>query len=140
MTCQVSARRFAEFFNRAPDVLRFASLGTTEQGESGTQFRVDYIKPRGAIGFYHPDWVAVQKADDQEVNWIIETKGRVWEGTRAKDEAIGSWCRRVSEQTSEQWRYIRINQKDVDLSNAVSLAALVDGLQKRVPNIFNAGG
>jgi type III restriction enzyme len=88
-------RRFAQFLDRAPDVIRFASLGTTEQGESGTQFRVDYIKPSGAIGFYHPDWVVVQKADKGHVNWIIETKGRVWEGTAAKDEAIQIWCDRL---------------------------------------------
>ena len=84
-------RRFAEFLDKkATDVLRFASLGTTEQGESGTQFRVDYLKPSGAIGFYHPDWVVVQKTKAGEVNWIIETKGRVWEGTTAKDEALES--------------------------------------------------
>ena len=70
-------RLFAEFLDsKATDVLRFASLGTTEQGESGTQFRVDYLKPSGAIGFYHPDWVVVQKTKQGEVNWIIETKGR----------------------------------------------------------------
>ena len=126
------------FLTQAADVLRFASLGTTEQGESGTQFRVDYIKPSGAIGFYHPDWVAVQEAEGKEVNWIIETKGRVWEGTRAKDEAIGSWCRRVSEQTGELWRYIRINQKDVNLVKAVFLSELIGGLQRPVPNIFKA--
>lgn len=44
-------RRFAQFLNAAKDVLRFSSLGTTEQGESGTEFRVDYLKPSGAIGF-----------------------------------------------------------------------------------------
>jgi hypothetical protein len=65
------------------------------------------------------------------VNWIIETKGRVWEGTRAKDEAILSWCRRVSEVTGDHWRYIRINQKDVDLSKAFSLAALMIRIQKK---------
>ena len=129
-------RRFAEFLDRAPDVLRFAALGTTEQGESGTLFRVDYIKPSGAIGFYHPDWVAMQKADDQEVNWIIETKGRVWEGTRAKDEAIGSWCRRVSEQTGELWQYVRINQADVDLAKSASLAVLLAGIQRPASTIF----
>lgn len=67
---------FARFLEGCPDIVRFASLGTTEQ-ESGTRFRVDYLKPSGAIGFYHPDWVAVQKADRGEVNWIIEAKGRV---------------------------------------------------------------
>lgn len=72
-------RRFAKFLSGAADVLRFASLGTTEQGDSATRFRVDYLKPAGAIGFYHPDWVVVQKDAKGEVNWIIETKGRVWE-------------------------------------------------------------
>jgi hypothetical protein len=48
-------RRFAQFPDQAPDVLRFASLGTTEQAESWTQFRMDYLKPSGAIGFYYPD-------------------------------------------------------------------------------------
>ena len=64
-------REFAHFLDDdATDVLRFASLGTTEQGESGSQFRVDYLKPGGAIGFYHPDWVVVQKTEAGEVNWI----------------------------------------------------------------------
>lgn len=105
-------RKFAQFLDVAPDVLRFASLGTTEQGESGTQFRVDYLKPSGAIGFYHPDWVAVENTDDGEVNWILETKGRVWEGTEAKDAAIHDWCRRISEETGQAWRYARINQPE----------------------------
>jgi type III restriction enzyme len=108
-------RRFAEFLDKAGDVLRFASLGTTEQGESGTQFRVDYLKPSGAIGFYHPDWVVVQKMGSDEVNWIIETKGRVWEGTAAKDDAITDWCNRISEVTGAPWRFVRINQTAFDV-------------------------
>jgi len=107
-------RRFAEFLDQAEDVLRFAALGTTEQGESGTQFRVDYLKPSGAIGFYYPDWVVVQHAEGGEVNWIIETKGRVWEGTAAKDKAIEEWCARVSDSTGKTWRYIRINQTEFE--------------------------
>ena len=104
-------RRFAEFLDKAGDVLRFAALGTTEQGASGTSFRVDYLKPSGAIGFYYPDWVAVQRdTEGQEVNWIIETKGREWEGTREKDEAMQEWCRRVSGATGNPWHYIRVNQ------------------------------
>ena len=108
-------RRFAEFLdNKATDVLRFAALGTTEQGESGTQFRVDYLKPSGAIGFYHPDWVVVQKTKTGEVNWIIETKGRVWEGTSAKDDAICDWCERVTNKLGGIWKYRRINQSEYE--------------------------
>ena len=119
-------RRFAEFLDKkASDVLRFASLGTTEQGESGSQFRVDYLKPSGAIGFYHPDWVVVQKTESGEVNWIIETKGRVWEGTEAKDQALKTWCERISAVTGAAWRYVRINQTDFDSQAANLLQDLI---------------
>ena len=106
-------RRFAEFLDNADDVLRFAALGTTEQGASGTSFRVDYPKPSGAIGFYYPDWVAVQRdTEGEEVNWIIETKGREWDGAREKDAAMQEWCRRVSGATGNPWHYIRVNQTE----------------------------
>jgi len=118
-------RRFAEFLDCAPDVLRFASLGTTEQGESGTRFRVDYLKQSGAIGFYHPDWVVVQQTVEGEANWIIETKGRLWEGTSAKDEAIRSWCQRITEATGTDWRYVRVNQTEFDRHKPTMLADIV---------------
>jgi type III restriction enzyme len=118
-------RRFAEFLDkRATDVLRFASLGTTEQGDSGTQFRVDYLKPSGARGFYHPDWVVVQNTADGEVNWIIETKGRRWEGTSDKDEAAKHWCAHVSSATGAAWRYVRVDQIRFDSLKPVSLSQL----------------
>jgi type III restriction enzyme len=118
-------RRFAEFLDRkATDVVRFAALGTTEQGESVTPFRVDYLKPSGAIGFYHPDWVVVQKTTAGEVNWIIETKGRVWESTTAKDEAIRDWCERITEATGSSWSYARVDQLDFDSRKATALSDL----------------
>jgi len=127
-------RQFAEFLDQAPDVLRFASLGTTEQGESGTQFRVDYLKPSGAIGFYHPDWVAVQATGAGEVNWIIETKGRVWGDTAAKDAALKSWCERVGKMTGATWRYVRINQTDFRTRKAIRLGDLVDSEHDETAN------
>ncbi len=118
-------RRFAEFLDkRAKDVVRFAALGVTEQGTSGTQFRIDYLKPSGAIGFYHPDWVVVQKSGTSEVNWVIETKGRVWEGTEIKDAAMKNWCERVTAATGAAWRYVRINQTDFDAQEARGLSDL----------------
>ncbi len=118
-------REFAEFLDRAVDVARFAALGTTEQGDAGTQFKVDYLKLSGAIGFYHPDWVVVQVTDVGEVNWIIETKGRVWEGTEQKDRAMKNWCDQVSHITKQHWRYARVNQSDFDQSMAETLSDLV---------------
>ncbi len=127
-------RRFAEFLDQAPDVLRFASLGTTEQGDSATRFRVDYLKPSGAIGFYHPDWAAVQQTPSGEVNWIIETKGRVWESTPAKDAAMAHWCEQVTALSGTPWRYARVNQVVFEAGQPAALADLTEGLP------FSAGG
>jgi type III restriction enzyme len=114
-------RRFAQLLDTASDVLRFASLGTTEQGDFGTQFRIDYLKPSGALGFYYPDWVAVQITEQGEVNWIIETKGRLWEGTEAKDAAMRDWCARISQQRDERWEYARVDQSTYDARKPNSL-------------------
>jgi type III restriction enzyme len=105
-------RKFAVFLDKAKDIKRFAALGTTEQGDSNTAFRVDYLKPTGAIGFYYPDWVAVQKNGETEVHWIIETKGRVFDTdqVKAKDAAIEDWCARITTETGITWQYLRVNQ------------------------------
>ncbi len=86
---------------------------------------MDYLKPSGAIGFYHPDWAAVQKIGEGETNWIIETKGRVWEGTAAKDEAIQDWCLRITEATGSLWRYARIDQSVFDRHKPATLAEAI---------------
>lgn len=108
-------KSFARFLHAAADVERFAALGTTEQ-DSAAVFKVDYLKPSGAIGFYHPDFVVVERAAEgpggsEGTNWIVETKGRVWEDTEAKDRAIERWCELVSAETGQRWRYARVNQK-----------------------------
>ena len=123
-------RQFAVFLDGASDVARFASLGTTEQGDSGTQFRIDYIKESGAIGFYHPDWAVIQNTEKGEINWIIETKGRVWEGTEAKDAAMSEWCRRLAAEHGYEWYYVRINQTQFDSTTAKSLSELLQGAPK----------
>ena len=113
-------------------MLRFASLGTTEQGDSKSRFRVDYLKASGAIGYYHPDWVVVQKTPKGEVNWIIETKGRVWEGTELKDEAIRLWCDRITERTKQLWKFARVDQSKFDVKKAATLAEAVSEAKGQV--------
>ncbi len=102
------------------DIPRFASLGATER-KSGTRFKVDYLKASGAIGHtILPASPSKKKVDGGEVNWIIETKGRGWEDTLAKDAAISDWCRKVSDQTGNRWRYIRVNQSEFGKGNQFS--------------------
>jgi type III restriction enzyme len=86
---------------------------------------VDYLKPSGAIGFYHPDWVVVQHVGKDEVKWIIETKGRVWEGTSAKDDSIRDWCDRISDNTGRIWRYVRVNQTVFDAAHPSMMVDLI---------------
>jgi type III restriction enzyme len=66
----------------------------------------------------------VQSTPSGEVNWIIETKGRKWEGTTAKDEAIEHWCARISTATGAAWSYVRVDQIRFDSLKPVSLAQL----------------
>jgi hypothetical protein len=68
----------------------------------------------------------VQKTKAGEVNWIIETKGRVWKDTPAKDEAMRAWCDRIRAKTGTVWRYQRINQSDFDRRSPKRLADLTD--------------
>ena len=134
-------RRFAQLLDTASDVLRFASLGTTEQGDFGTQFRIDYLKPSGALGFYYPDWVAVQITEQGEVNWIIETKGRLWEGTEAKDAAMRDWCARISQQRDERWEYARVDQSSVPQLDYASFCSRlrISSADSHTGNSFNCG-
>jgi type III restriction enzyme len=116
---------FAEFVDGCADVLRFAALA-----EQFTGVSVRYLKLSGAMASYYPDWVVVQRTERGEINWIIETKGRVWEGTEQKDAAIAYWCEQVSTLTGDPWFYMRVDQpvfKPDALSSFADLVAVVKG-------------
>lgn len=112
--------RFAQFLDHAPDVLRFAALA-----ESYTRFRVDYLNPHGAIKLYYPDFVAVQKIGEGVVYWIMETKGREDENVQYKDAAINNWCENITNQTGNQWRYLKVPQVMFDKFKGKQLTELV---------------
>ena len=65
--------------------------------------------------------MVVQKTPQGEVNWIIETKGRKWEGTEEKDTAMGEWCKRISDETGQQWEFRRVNQTEFQLLKSKTL-------------------
>lgn len=117
---------FGHFLDGCDDITRFAALA-----EHFTRFSVYYVKPSGAMGQYFPDWVAVQSVSDGSAFWIIETKGRVWEGTENKDEAIRYWCEQVSTATGENWRYMRVDQEWFKPESLKDFAALVDMVDQR---------
>lgn len=59
------------------------------------------------------------------MNWIIETKGRAWEGTDVKDAAMDEWCRSVCAASGREWRYARVNQTDFEARRPKMLAHAV---------------
>lgn len=121
---------FAEFMQKCKDIDRFAALA-----EFFTGFWVDYLKPSGAIGRYFPDWVAVQNTSDGKVNWIVETKGRVWDGTEEKDAAIRYWCTQVTKLTGEPWQYMRVDQPIFKPASLANFQALVDLITERAATL-----
>ena len=70
----------------------------------------------------------MQKTPDGDVNWIVETKGRVWDGTEQKDAAIRYWCSQVTDLTDEPWKHMRVDQpifKPDKLKNYADLVELI---------------
>lgn len=113
---------FAEFLDNCSDIDRFAALAD--------KFWIDYLSSRGAIRMYHPDFIAVQKINNKEIFWIIETKGREYEDTDKKDEAMKIWCDNISKQSKLKWKYVKIYQKDFN-----SLKGQNKGFQKIISKI-----
>ena len=124
--------RFAHFLDDASDIERFASLASSGEA-SATRFKVDYLKTTGAIGFYHPDFVAVQKTQDGAVNWIVETKGREYENVQHKDESIEDWCEKISAQTGRTWRYLKVPQAVFDRQEWTSFGKLAQAILEPEP-------
>ncbi len=94
---------FAKFLDKCDDITAFAAL-------AGTDFKVDYLTSKGAIRFYYPDFVAVQKSGKQKIHWILETKGREFPELDKKNNAVQRWCNQVTEQTGREWKYLMVKQ------------------------------
>jgi type III restriction enzyme len=94
---------FAEFLDHAEDIESFSAL-------QGTLFRIDYLTSKGAIRYYFPDFVVVQKVENKKQCWILETKGMEYPELENKNNAIKRWCESVSTQSKQTWKYLMIKQ------------------------------
>lgn len=93
---------FAQFLDRCDDVEAFAALADI--------FRIDYLTSKGAIRYYFPDFIAVQKKKSSKIYWILETKGREYPELEKKNKAIERWCTSVAKQTGKEWKYLMVKQ------------------------------
>ena len=112
---------FAKFLDNCDDIISFAAL-------AGTDFKIDYLTSKGAIRFYYPDFVAVQKVGKQKTFWILETKGREFPELDNKNRAVERWCKQVTEQTSKEWKYLLVKQSKFN-SNSKNLNSFVKFLE-----------
>ena len=120
-------RRFAEFLDRCEDVPRWAALAT-----HFTRFNVTYLNKNGALKRYYPDFVAVQTTVAGDINWIVETKGRMYEDVQHKDLGTRQWCRTIVDESGQDWRYMRVDQLIFDkgtFDNLDHLIRVVEGAQ-----------
>jgi len=76
--------------------------------------------------------VVVQKTSNGAVNWIIETKGRKWEGTEEKDLAMAEWCKRITDYTGDSWQFKRVDQAFFNRLRPRNLADLVNAARQLV--------
>jgi predicted flavoprotein YhiN len=84
----------------------------------------------------HP---SVQSLDGREVNWIIETKGRVYPDVEHKDMGIRTWCHTMREQTGQDWRYCQVDQLVFDKGQHVNFDALVVAVESNREKASNLG-
>ena len=71
-----------------------------------------------------------------ELYWILEAKGRGWEGLDVKDNAMMQWCERISEQTPKRWQFSRINQVEYETIEPKILMEIVRGSGSRKGKLF----
>jgi type III restriction enzyme len=93
---------FAQFLDRCDDIEAFAALADI--------FRIDYLTSKGAIRYYFPDFIAVQKKKSSKIYWMLETKGREYPELENKNKAIERWCSSVTKQTGREWKYLMVKQ------------------------------
>ncbi len=94
---------FARFLDQAADVALFSKLPI----QFG--FAIDYIDTRGNSRNYYPDFVVV---DQDGVSYLAETKGLEDIEVASKDRSAALWAEGATALTGQEWRYVKVLQKD----------------------------
>jgi type III restriction enzyme len=110
---------FAKFLDKAEDISSFAKI----PDQFG--FCIQYTDTLANIRNYYPDFIAI--ADDG-TKWVVETKGREDVEVKLKDNAAINWCKAATELTKEQWRYLKVPQKEFEQLHPESFEELIAGI------------
>jgi len=124
-------RRFADFLDKASDVQAFAKI----PDQFG--FSIEYTDANVNLRHYFPDFVVRQHdptAESGYCYWIIETKGLESGEVAYKDARAKQWVAEATEQTGQQWRYLKVPDKEFK-----SLAAAVSSLGEMAAVLYAQG-
>jgi type III restriction enzyme len=97
---------FAKFLESAKDVVAFSKL------PQQFGFSIEYTDNNANLRYYYPDFVV--KTDLNEM-WLVETKGQESLEVAFKDRAAQLWCENATKLTGEQWRYVKVPQKQYQM-------------------------
>lgn len=104
-------RQFARFLDGAGDVVAWCKV------PDSFKFSIEYTDHNASLRYYYPDFVVIA---DNEMRWIVETKGAETVEVAYKDRAARLWCENATVLTGTMWEYIKVPQKDFyDLQPAV---------------------
>jgi type III restriction enzyme len=117
---------FAKFLEKAEDVNAFAKI----PDQFG--FCVQYTDTIANIRNYFPDFIAVA---ENGTKWIVETKGREDIEVRLKDNAAMNWCKAATELTKEEWKYLKVPQKEFEGLHPDTFEELIAGINP--PTLFD---
>ena len=116
---------FAKFLEKAEDIKSFSKL--PEQ----FSFCIQYTDTLANIRNYFPDFVAIS---NDNINWIIETKGREDVEVKLKDNAAINWCDTATELTGKSWRYLKVGQKEFEKLHPAEFDELIAAINP--PTLF----
>ncbi|NUO79517.1 hypothetical protein HUU05_05525 [candidate division KSB1 bacterium] len=106
-------KAFAKFLDHAEDIKAFSKL------PERFGFAIEYTDAAMNLRYYYPDFVAI---DQQNVHWLLETKGQQTEEVSHKDHAARMWCENATQLSGTAWRYLKVMQKSFEELKPESLA------------------
>jgi type III restriction enzyme len=109
-------KEFAQFLEKADDVVRFAKL--PEQ----FGFVIEYTDNAGNFRHYEPDFVVLT---NDGRNHIVETKGLEDVNVANKDRAAKLWCENTSRLTGKPWNYVKVLQTEYNNLQATQFSDLL---------------
>ena len=107
---------FARFLENAKDVEAFSKL------PQQFGFSIEYTDNNANLRYYYPDFVVKTETDEM---WLVETKGQESLEVAFKDRAAQMWCENATILTGQQWRYVKVPQKEYLKLQPVEFADLL---------------